>query len=189
MEKQKLSVKKVLEYKEAVSYIEDLAKSFKSGTIVLESGEELVVMKPSAQVTVKVEAKVKNDKQKIGFELSWNDTSETDLKIGDAVPAPAVRPESGAPAVKPAAKVPAAKEPAMPPAKNEQAKPPAMADSKIPAKAETPEAEMKTGGKPASEAKPEAPKAAPGKTAAKTAKKNAASKNTAKKPAKTAGKK
>lgn len=191
MEKQKLSVKKVLEYKDAVSYIEDIAKSFRSGTIVLESDEEQVVMKPSAQVAVKVEAKVKNDKQKIGFELSWNDTSETDLKIGDTVhAAPAVQPQGGAPAVKPEAQAPVAKEPAMPPAKNAEAKQPAVPESKAPTKVEPkPEDSPKPEAAPASKAKPAAPKAAPGKSPAKAAQKNATRKPTAKRPAKSAGKK
>lgn len=87
MEKQKISVKKVLEYKEAVGYMEDLAKSLKSGSIVIESGEEHVVMTPSAQVAIKVEAKIKDGKQKIGFELSWTDAPRADLKISDTEPA------------------------------------------------------------------------------------------------------
>ncbi|WP_207264621.1 amphi-Trp domain-containing protein [Desulfovibrio sp. Huiquan2017] len=132
MEKQKISVKKVLEYQDAVSYIEDLAKSFKSGTIVVESGEERVVMKPSAQVSIKVEAKAKSDKQKIAFELSWTEAAGAELKIGDAeaTPAPAIRPEGGAPALKPEAEPPATKTPAMAPAKSEEAKPPARTEAK-----------------------------------------------------------
>jgi amphi-Trp domain-containing protein len=186
VEKQKISVKKVLEYEDAVSYIEDLAKSFRSGTIVLESGEEHVVMKPSAQVAIKVEAKVKHDKQKIGFELSWSETPDAELKIGDTepAPAPAVRPEGAAPAVQPEAKTPAAKEPAMAPAKTEQAKAPAKTAPETPAKpAPEPEAGKTTPKKTAAK-KTATGKTAPKKAAAKktTAKKAAPKKAGAKKP-------
>jgi amphi-Trp domain-containing protein len=171
VEKQKISVKKVLAYKDAVSYIEELARSFGTGTIVVESGEERLVMKPSAQVAVKVEAKAKKDKRKIAFELSWSEATEDDLRIGHAEPesVPAVQPEGGAPAVKPEAKTPAERKPAMAPAKNAEARPPATnAEARPPAKAED---------------KPEAAapkKSAPAKSAAR---KSAARKPTAKKSA------
>jgi len=181
VEKQKISVKKVLEYKDAVSYIEDLAKTFRSGTIVLESGEEHVVMKPSAQVAIKVEAKVKNDKQKIAFELSWSEASGAELKIGDTHPGtvPVVQPEGGAPAVQPEAKPPAAKEPAMAPAKTVVAKVPSAAASG-------------TQAEPGPKPEPVTENATPEKASAtKTvSKKTAAKKTTAKKrPAKSAGNK
>ncbi|WP_316897765.1 amphi-Trp domain-containing protein [Pseudodesulfovibrio indicus] len=119
MEKQKISVKKVLEYKEAVGYMEDLARSLKSGSIVIESGEEHVVMTPSAQVAIKVEAKIKDGKQKVAFELSWTDAPRADLKISDTEPAapPATRPEPAAPATQTEAQPPATREEAAPPAK------------------------------------------------------------------------
>ncbi|WP_319581708.1 amphi-Trp domain-containing protein [uncultured Pseudodesulfovibrio sp.] len=173
MDKQKISVKKVLEYKDALSYIEDLAKSFRSGTIVLESGEEHVVMKPAPQVSIKVEAKTKKDKQKIAFELSWSEAASEDLKIGDKQPAtvPAVQPEGGAPAVQTEARPPATKEPAKTPAMAEKAEAPAKTVSDVPAKAAAPKAAAK---------KPTAKKAAAKKTTAK--------KKTVKKaPAKPAG--
>ncbi|EGB16127.1 hypothetical protein DND132_2924 [Pseudodesulfovibrio mercurii] len=181
MDKQKISVKKVLEYKDAVSYIEDLARSFRSGTIVVESGGEHVVMTPGAQVAVKVEAKVKNDKQKIGFELSWTEAGGDELRIGDAepAPAPAIQPEGGAPAMKPAAQAPAAKIPAMAPATTEPARVPATTEAR-------PESEAK------SEAKFEAKKAAAKKDpdGKKAAKKAASKKSIAKKTsAKSADKK
>jgi amphi-Trp domain-containing protein len=183
VEKQKISVKKVLEYKDAVSYIEDLAKSFRSGTIVLESGEEHVVMKPSAQVAVKVEAKTKKDKQKISFELSWSETEAADLKIGDARPetVPAVQPEGGAPAVQPEAKTPATKEPARAPAKTETPKAPATTSPVVPAEPGTLEAAPQKAAAPKAAAKKTAVK----KTAAKkpATKKSATKKAGTKKPA------
>lgn len=164
MEKQKISVKKVLEYKEAVGYMEDLAKSLKSGSIVIESGEEHVVMTPSAQVAIKVEAKVKDGKQKIGFELSWTDAPRADLKISDTEPAapPAKRVEAGVPAAKAEAQPPATREPADPPAKAEPA-----AEAKAEKKTAEPEgkSDKKAGKKAAKKT------AKPARKAAKPAKK------------------
>jgi len=187
VDKQKINVKKVLEYKDAVSYIEDLAKSFRSGTIVLESGGEHVAMKPSAQVSIKVEAKTKKDKQKIAFELSWTEAASADLKIGETQPetVPVAQPEGGAPAVQPKAKAPATQEPAKTPAKAEKAQPPAKNVSEVPAKTETKTAASKT------ETKTAASKTATKKSAGtKTATKKTAPQKTAKKaPAKPAGNK
>lgn len=148
MDKQKINVKKVLEYKDAVSYIEDLAKSFRSGTIVLESGEEQLVMKPSAQVAVKVEAKTKKDKQKISFELSWSEAESADLKIGDhqTEAVPAVQPDGGAPAVQPEAKTPATREAAKAPAMAEKAKVPAKTPKPAARKKVTQKAPAKSAG-------------------------------------------
>jgi len=187
VDKQKINVKKVLEYKDAVSYIEDLAKSFRSGTIVLESGGEHVAMKPSAQVSIKVEAKTKKDKQKIAFELSWTEAASADLKIDETQPetVPVAQPEGGAPAVQPKANAPATQEPAKTPAKAEKAQPPAKNVSEVPAKTETKTAASKT------ETKTAASKTATKKSAGtKTATKKTAPQKTAKKaPAKPAGNK
>jgi amphi-Trp domain-containing protein len=148
MDKQKINVKKVLEYKDAVSYIEDLAKSFRSGTIVLESDEEQLVMKPSAQVAVKVEAKAKKDKQKISFELSWSEAESADLKIDDhqTEAVPAVQPDGGAPAVQPEAKTPATREAAKAPAMAEKAKVPAKTPKPAARKKVTQKAPAKSAG-------------------------------------------
>lgn len=178
MDKQKINVKKVLEYKDAVSYIEDLAKSFRSGTIVLESGGEHVAMKPSAQVSIKVEAKTKKDKQKIAFELSWTEAASADLKIGETQPetVPVAQPEGGTPAVQPKAKAPATQEPAKTPAKAEKAQPPAKNVSEVPAKTETKTAASKTATKKSAGTKTATKKTAPQKTAKKAPAKPAGNK-------------
>ncbi|MCJ2164396.1 MULTISPECIES: amphi-Trp domain-containing protein [unclassified Pseudodesulfovibrio] len=126
MEKQKVGVTKTLEYEDAVAYLEALTKSFKSGTIVIESGEDHVVMKPSGQVSIKVEAKTKKDKQKIGFEIAWNDADAADLKISDREPAgvPAERKPAEVPATQQKAEVPAKVEPSKAPAKKSKEKKP-----------------------------------------------------------------
>lgn len=126
MEKQKISVKMHLPYEEAVSYLEDLLKSLKAGTVVVESGGDHVTMKPAGNVAVEIEAKVKKDKQKFGLEIEWTDAAPGDLTISDTEPAP-VPAEAAETAPVPAepAKVPAKATPAKTPAKQPAKKNPA----------------------------------------------------------------
>lgn len=86
MSKQKVSVSMELAYSEALSYMKDLVKGMESGRINVESGEESVTLVPSERIAIKVEAKVKKDKQKFAFELSWADQAEPTLVISDSKP-------------------------------------------------------------------------------------------------------
>lgn len=86
MSKQKVSVGMELAYSEALSYMKALVKGMESGRINVESGEESVTLVPSERIAIKVEAKVKKDKQKFAFELSWADYSEPTLIISDSKP-------------------------------------------------------------------------------------------------------
>jgi amphi-Trp domain-containing protein len=88
MEKRKINVKMSLSYSEVVAYLEDLLKSFKSRKIVVQTGEDHLVMTPPEQVGVKVEAKIKKDRQSIGFELSWVQCEPGGLSISDREPEP-----------------------------------------------------------------------------------------------------
>lgn len=97
MEKRKIDVKMSLSYSEVVAYLEDLLKSFKSRKIVVQTGEDHLVMTPPEQVGVKVEAKIKKDKQSIGFELSWVQCEPGGLSISDREPQPA--PAQAVPAI------------------------------------------------------------------------------------------
>jgi len=137
MEKEKIDVKTTLQFKDAVSYLEDLTKSFKSGTIVIESGENSVAMKPGEQIAIKVEAKRKKNKQKIGFEISWSDTENDNFKISDQMTAPVpaeIKPAAPPAAVTPAS-APANRVEAASPATKEEAKTPATKPkAKAPAK-------------------------------------------------------
>jgi len=97
MEKRKIDVKMSLSYTEVVAYLEDLLKSFRSRKIVVQKGTDHVVMTPPDQVEVKIEAKIKKDRQSIGFELSWVQSEPGDLTISDREPdAVALRAESQA---------------------------------------------------------------------------------------------
>lgn len=86
MEKQKVGVKMTLPYAEAIAYMEDLLKSLKAGTVVVQSGDAFVTLTPGDTVGIEVEAKVKRGKQKFGFELTWSEQETGTLVISDTEP-------------------------------------------------------------------------------------------------------
>lgn len=70
-EKCKVEIEQYVETKEAIKYLEDLVKGLKSGTIVIQHGEESVTLTPPDMVELELEAKQKKDKSKFVLELSW----------------------------------------------------------------------------------------------------------------------
>lgn len=77
----KLEFKQKLEYKEAVSYLEALLESFKSGTIVVSKGDEVINLTPSSEVEIEIEARNKKDKGKFSMEISWKGPEECDQPL------------------------------------------------------------------------------------------------------------
>ncbi|WP_462325669.1 amphi-Trp domain-containing protein [Desulfoplanes sp.] len=89
MEKKKVALEQTKEFKAAISYLEDLVASFKKGTIVVEQGENSVILTPAPFVNIEIEAKQKGDKEKFSMELSWNTagtTEESDIMISSTLP-------------------------------------------------------------------------------------------------------
>lgn len=119
MAKEKLTVKTTLPFTEAVAYMEDLVASLKAGTIVVQNEGEHVTLKPGSDVSIEVEAKIKKDKQKFGFEISWVEPGETSLIISDSLP-PAKK-QKGEMVESEPAEVPAEKVEAKTPSKTEDA--------------------------------------------------------------------
>ncbi|WP_051294735.1 amphi-Trp domain-containing protein [Maridesulfovibrio bastinii] len=69
----KLEFKQTLEFKEAVSYLEALLESFKSGTIVVQKGAEAITLTPSETIEIEIKARDKKDKGKFSMEISWKE--------------------------------------------------------------------------------------------------------------------
>ena len=76
METSKISLKQMMEIKEAANYLQDLAKSIKKGKVVVQQGEDFVDLKMSDTVTVKIEARIKKDKSKFKLDLYWRNMPE-----------------------------------------------------------------------------------------------------------------
>jgi len=99
METNKIALKQMLGTKEAVTYLEDLVKSFQAGKIVVQQGDDYVDLQTPEMVDLKVEAKVKKDKSKFSLELSWRNTSvESDAAVTITSTAPAEKKQSASPA-------------------------------------------------------------------------------------------
>lgn len=83
MSKRELSVEGKVENKKVADYLESLAKSIKAGKLVVQKGNEALVLTPAAVISMEVEAKQKKDKEKFEIKLEWENTmnEDGDLKI------------------------------------------------------------------------------------------------------------
>ncbi|WP_320174472.1 amphi-Trp domain-containing protein [Maridesulfovibrio sp.] len=82
----KVSLKKKVGHEEAVTILEDILKSFKSGNMVIQNGEDSITLNPSDKISMEIKAKTKKLKNKLSMELSWKvDPIEAeDFSITDA---------------------------------------------------------------------------------------------------------
>ena len=71
MDKKKVSLKGRFDQNMAVSYLEDLVRSFKEGTVCVQHGAEFVSLKPSDSVEFEIEANQKKGKEELNLQLSW----------------------------------------------------------------------------------------------------------------------
>lgn len=161
MDKEKISIKTHQELAEAAAYLEDFARSLRTGRILVERGEDFLVLEPPSLVGVEVEVKSKKGKQKFCLEVSWSETAaDAALCITPAEEGVLAKREDSQMTEHKPAEVPAERAEAKTPARTEpEAKP----------------AAKKTAPKKAAAKKPAAKKAAPKKSGAK--------KTPAKKPA------
>jgi len=93
METNKISLKQILEIKDAIKYLEDLIKSFKAGKVVVQQGDDYVDLLAPEMVDIKVTARTKKDKSKFSLELSWrNMAAETaePVAITSKAPSPPI---------------------------------------------------------------------------------------------------
>jgi amphi-Trp domain-containing protein len=82
----KVEIEGAMDLNQAISYLEDVLNSMKEGIIRVETGEEMVMLRPSQAVDFEMSASQKKDKEKFALKLSWKktkgDIKEKDLKIG-----------------------------------------------------------------------------------------------------------
>lgn len=168
MDKDKIEMKTLMESAAVAEYLTQLAKGFKSGSIVVEKDGESLTLTPAETAEVEVEARVKKDKARFSLEVTWRTAASLDepasLKISATAPK-AEKPAKAEPAKaepvgkeakvsdKPAAKVAEKKDDAK-----------AAAPVKAPAASAAPAVKPVV---PAPAAKPAAPAAADPKTAPK----------------------
>ncbi|MDR2055339.1 MAG: amphi-Trp domain-containing protein [Desulfovibrio sp.] len=71
MEKKKISTEQRMEYSAAVSYLENLLEAFRTGCIEVRKKGSRIVLVPSSDITVEIEAKQKPEKESFSIGISW----------------------------------------------------------------------------------------------------------------------
>jgi amphi-Trp domain-containing protein len=80
MSKREIDLKTQVTTPEVIGLLEDLVHSMKDGKVVVESGEDMVVIITNESVKLELECYQKENKAKLAFELKWSDKSTaTDL--------------------------------------------------------------------------------------------------------------
>ena len=69
----------------AVSYLENLIESIKTGAVHLEKGANVMALHPSELLKVEVQAVQKKDKEKITIELAWKRSDFAPIEKGGLV--------------------------------------------------------------------------------------------------------
>ena len=70
-DKNKVVVEGALELKEVVTYLENLVKALKAGTLHIQQGLNTVTLKPTSIVDMKIEATQKEGKEKLSVKIAW----------------------------------------------------------------------------------------------------------------------
>jgi len=78
MDKDKIEMKTLMESAAVAEYLTQLAKGFKSGTIVVEKDGESLTLTPAETAEVEVEARVKKDKARFSLEVTWRTAASMD---------------------------------------------------------------------------------------------------------------
>ncbi len=76
-----------LELRSAISYLEGIASSLKDGKVVVERAQDFVVLEPTHQVQMELDAAAGEEREEITFKLSWEKPIEYDLRISSVEPA------------------------------------------------------------------------------------------------------
>lgn len=87
----KVATKKRVEVGEVVTFLGHIMDGLRAGSVLLECGDEALILRPSAELKFCVEAKQKKGKGKIVMEISWeNDFQHNDddltIRVGEGDP-------------------------------------------------------------------------------------------------------
>lgn len=71
-EKKQVELEEKMEKDRAINYLEKLIEGLKAETLCIQSGDDLVTLKPPSSICFSLEAVTKKDKEKLKIELSWS---------------------------------------------------------------------------------------------------------------------
>lgn len=72
MAKRELDLEQDMDLHRAVSYIEDLAVSLRSGTVAIEHGDKTITVKPGGRVEMRVKVSQEEDWETCSIKLAWD---------------------------------------------------------------------------------------------------------------------
>ncbi len=76
-----ISVKGSMDFKSVATFLDDLVRSFKDKTVVVQRGDEFVTLKPTDNIDLELEAVMKKGKQKLTLELAWREEAEIQEEV------------------------------------------------------------------------------------------------------------
>ena len=79
--KSEVKIKRTMEAEALADVLDDLVKSFREGTVVVQQGDEFVSLNPAGRIEFELEAGRKKDKQKFSIEMSWR---QVDIEADEA---------------------------------------------------------------------------------------------------------
>lgn len=79
--KNKVSTKKQMAIPELVTFLENITAGMHSGNVVVECGSDAIVMRVPGEVKVELEARQKNEKNKIILGITWENGVSRDEEI------------------------------------------------------------------------------------------------------------
>ncbi len=84
----KVKIDGAMELSQVVTYLEDIVKGLKSGSVHVQLGQDSVLLHPTSVLSFEMEVSQKKDKEKFSFEMSWkkDDRSTEDVKISPTAP-------------------------------------------------------------------------------------------------------
>lgn len=74
MTKNKVEAKGTVEFQRAIGYLEDILEGMKNGRVVVRQGDQTVTFRPVDAVEMEIEAKEKDNKQKLSVEMTWRES-------------------------------------------------------------------------------------------------------------------
>ena len=97
MEREKLGLIKTVDLEEAANFLQELADSIKSGTVVVNQDDDFVTLELPSMVDIDIQAKNKDGKAKFHLDLSWKASSiekqKRTLNISSKMPEEAASPK------------------------------------------------------------------------------------------------
>lgn len=71
MGKDKFKSKSIMSREDLIAYLETVLAGLRQGTLILDSEERPLILRPSDSIEAELEIKQKSDKEKLELKLSW----------------------------------------------------------------------------------------------------------------------